>query len=88
MKTSGFREIDFSKTECTNFACGNKLGYFLPKELKRGEIVTPTWKQSKSFFVGEGYYTLSTDNCPVCKGMGFIDESVTAELELEGSENK
>lgn len=84
MKTNGFREIDFSKTECANFACGNELDYFPPRELKKGEIITSTWKQSEGLFRSGGYYSLYIENCPICKGTGFIDESITTELELEG----
>lgn len=57
MKTSGFREIYFSKIDCKN--CGKYV---------------------------EGYgkrLRFDIQNCPICKGTGFIGDSNVTELELD-----
>ena len=69
MKTSGFREIDFSETECKN------CGFYAGKRTIMGDIFPSIGKVFRSLDIKE-------IDCPVCKGVGFIDESVTTELEL------
>ena len=71
MKTNGFREIDFSKTECKN--CGTNSGFSrsgVNVFAEVGKIVVFDRVADRWFF----------DPCPACKGTGFIDESVTESL--------
>ena len=88
MKTSGFREIDFSKTECKNcgiyckpFSC--YVEYYPP--VPTGNIITYYNAEIREFPLFPPRYEVRVriEDCPVCKGTGFIDESVTTELELE-----
>lgn len=77
MKTNGFREIDFSKTECKNcgynqFNTGCYIGY-----IEKGKVVKFGYSNKSPF------YTVEFEDCYLCKGTGFINESVTTELELE-----
>lgn len=71
LKTSGFREIDFTKIECKN--CGYFVNYY--GYLNKGKVM-------KSFpDPNISDYQKAVD-CPVCKGTGYIDET-GEQLELE-----
>jgi len=77
VKTSGFREIDFSKTECKN--CGiHEQGFSHFHTGKISQIIYD--KQTHPMDDG---IRIKFIDCPVCKGAGFIDESVTTELDLK-----
>ena len=69
MKTSGFREIDFSKVLCTH--CGFNAGY-----CSSGcNVIPPMGKvvNDQKAFV----------DCPQCKGNVYIDETTLPDLVLE-----
>jgi hypothetical protein len=70
MKTSGFREIDFSKTECKN--CGENSAF------KTSTVFVP-----KGMFLELEMLGLRLVDCPVCKGTGYLNENSETELELE-----
>lgn len=81
MKTSGFREIDFSKTECKN--CGIDYDMFLQCRVPKGYVLKRELNQEFGSLNTSIRHYEKLVSCSVCKGTGFINESVTTELELE-----
>lgn len=79
MKTSGFREIDFSKTECKHCGDNDRLAkQVFPPPFKGYTVeVIPSVTATRQ------YPEIKFIQCPVCNGTGVIDESVTTELQLE-----
>lgn len=79
MKTNGFREIDFGKTECKN--CGKycRESSMLLSPIHAGKVAIITFNSMDILFTTN----ITFIDCHVCKGTGFIDESIITELELE-----
>ena len=78
MKTSGFREIDFSKIECKN--CGRYQTGLIPSGPM--QITGMVFK----FIYEKGCVNnprFEHVDCPVCKGTGHLNENGETELELE-----
>ena len=81
MKTSGFREIDFSKTECKN--CG-KWDENSRTHIPKGKILVKEFMADRGFeyYAYPSHFYVKKD-CPKCNGTGYIDENCETELELE-----
>lgn len=70
MKTNGFREIDLAKIECKN--CGK-----FSRHTSSLYMIPPAGVVLR--FVGK----FILEDCPVCKGTGYLDESDLKKLEVE-----
>lgn len=82
MKTSGFREIDFTKIECKN--CGKyqySANFYVPP-VPAGMVFEQYVEVIGTLFLEQSYRSRLVD-CPVCKGTGYINENSETELELE-----
>ena len=79
MKTSGFREIDFTKIECKNCGEHSSINLYVPT----GKILLQFNLVSSQPYMGfSNTIEHKLVDCPKCNGTGYTDET-GIELELE-----
>jgi Zn finger protein HypA/HybF involved in hydrogenase expression len=78
MKTSGFREIDFTKIECKNCGMNGVANVGTMYFCETGKIPRIKYTTKPFSIMPEVDYI----DCPKCNGTGYTDETGT-ELELE-----